>query len=75
MFHQLAVLGRQEGTPQEGTHQGGDFGEWFIRWLDLIGEYDQARGRLIDDETKVAVLLKRFPRNSETILFFRVRKL
>ena len=32
---------------------------WFTRWLDLIGECEQARGRLTDDDFKVAVLLKR----------------
>ena len=47
-----------------GDHppQGGDFSDWFIRWLDLIGECEQARGRLIDDYIKVAVLLERVPK-------------
>ena len=41
---------------------GGDFRDWFICWLDLLGECEQARGRLIDDDIKVAVLLKRVPK-------------
>ena len=34
---------------------------WFLRWLDLVGECEQARGRMIDDD-KVAVMLKRSPK-------------
>ena len=31
------------------------------RWLDLVGECAQTRGRMIDDDIKVAVMLKRSP--------------
>ena len=36
---------------------------WFVRWQDLIGECEQARGRLIGDDIKVAVLLERVPKD------------
>ena len=35
---------------------------WFLSWLDLVGECEQARGRMIDDDKKVAVMLKRSPK-------------
>ena len=31
-------------------------------WLDLVGEREQARGRMIDDDKKAAVMLKRSPK-------------
>ena len=40
---------------------GADFSDWFLRWLDLVGECEQARGRMIGDDTKAAVMLKRSP--------------
>ena len=33
---------------------GMNFGDWFLRWLDLVGECEKARGRMIDDDIKVA---------------------
>ena len=39
-----------------------DFGDWFLSWLDLVGECEKARGRMIDDDIKVAVMLKRSPK-------------
>ena len=41
---------------------GVDFSDWFLKWLDLIGECEQARGRMIDDDIKAAVMLKRSPK-------------
>ena len=41
---------------------GMDFGDWFLRWLDLVGESEKACGRMIDDDIKVAVMLKRYPK-------------
>ena len=35
-----------------------DFGDWFLRWLDLVGECEKARGRTIDDDIKVALVLE-----------------
>ena len=29
---------------------GMDFGDWFLKWLDLVGECEKARGRMIDDD-------------------------
>ena len=29
---------------------GMDFGEWFFRWLDLVGECEEERGRMICDD-------------------------
>ena len=66
----VELLQRVMGDPPP---QGGDFSDWFIRWLDLTGECEQARGRLIDGDIKVAVFLKRAPRSSETVLCLRVR--
>ena len=40
---------------------GVDFSDWFLKWLDFVGECEQARGRMIDDDIKVAVMLKRSP--------------
>ena len=37
---------------------GVDFGDWFLWWLDLVGEFEEARERMIDDDIKVTVLLK-----------------
>ena len=33
---------------------GMNFGDWFLRWLDLVGECEKASGRMIDDYIKVA---------------------
>ena len=41
---------------------GEDFGDWFLWWLDLVGECEQARERMIDDDIKVAVLPNRSPK-------------
>ena len=38
-----------------------DFSDWFVKWLDLAGEGEQARGWMIDDDIKVAVMLKGSP--------------
>ena len=38
------------------------FRDWFLRWLDLVGECEQASGRMIDDDMKAAVMLKRSPK-------------
>ena len=40
---------------------GADFSDWFLGWLGRVGECEQARGRMIDDDTKVAVMLERSP--------------
>ena len=39
-----------------------DFGDWFLRSLDLVGECEKARCRMIDDDILVAVMLKRSPK-------------
>ena len=41
---------------------GMDFGDWFLRRLDLVGECEKARARKVDDDIKVAVMLKRSPK-------------
>ena len=38
---------------------GVDFSDGVLKWLDLVGECEQARSRMIDDDIKVAVMLKR----------------
>ena len=40
---------------------GVDFSDWFLRWLNLVGECEQARGRMIDYDIKVVVMLGRSP--------------
>ena len=42
---------------------GRDFADWCLTWLDLTGECEQARGRLIDD-IKVTVLPKSVPKSN-----------
>ena len=39
-----------------------DFSDWFLRWLDLVGDCDQARVRINDDDIKVAMMRKRSPK-------------
>ena len=61
-------IGLLESAMEDHPLQGRDLSDWFIRWLDLIGVCEQARGRLIDvdDDIKIAILLKkRSLRNSE----------
>ena len=36
-----------------------DFFDWFLKWLDLGGECEQARGRMVDDDIIVEVMLER----------------
>ena len=52
-------LGLLQSVMDDQPAPGVDFGDWFLRWLDLVGEREQARGHMIDDDSKVAVLLKR----------------
>ena len=40
---------------------GVDFSDWFLWWLNLVGECEQARGRMIDYDMKVVVMLGRSP--------------
>ena len=48
-----------ERVMEDHPPQGRDVNVWFMRGLDLIGECEQARGRLIDDDIKVEVVPKR----------------
>ena len=52
-------VGLLERVMDDQPAPGMDFGDWFLRWLDLVGECEKARGRMIDDDIKVAVMLKR----------------
>ena len=54
-------VGLLERVMHDQPAPGMDFGDWFLRWLDLVGECEKARGRMIDDDIKVAVMLKRSP--------------
>ena len=36
--------------------------DWFLSLMDLVRECEQTRGRRIDDDIQVAVLLKRAPK-------------
>ena len=55
-------VGLLERVMNDQPAPGVDFSDWFLRWLDLVGEREQARGRKIDDDMKVAVMLKRSPK-------------
>ena len=55
-------VGLLERVMDDQQAPGMDFGAWFLRWLDLVGECEKARGRMIDDDIKVAVMLKRSPK-------------
>ena len=55
-------VGLLERVMDDQPAPGMDFGDWFLRWLDLVGECEKARGRMIDDDIKVAVMLKRPPK-------------
>ena len=69
-------VGLLERVMDDQRAPGMDFGDWFLRWLDLVGECEKARGRMIDDDIKVAVMLKRSLKELRdhlvlTLLFFR----
>ena len=55
-------VGLLERVMDDQPAPGMDFGDWFLRWLDLVGECEKARGRMIDDDIKVAVMPKRSPK-------------
>ena len=55
-------VGLLERVMDDQPAPGMDFGDWFLRWLDLVGECEKARGCMIDDAIKVAVMLKRSPK-------------
>ena len=55
-------VGLLERVMDDQPAPGMDFGDWFLRWLDLVGECEKAHGRMIDDDIKVAVMLKRSPK-------------
>ena len=55
-------VGLLERVVDDQHAPGMDFGDWFLRWKDLVGECEKARGRMIDDDMKVAVMLKRSPK-------------
>ena len=38
-------VGLLERVMEDEPPQGGDFSDWFTKWLDLIGVCEQARGR------------------------------
>ena len=43
-------VGLLERVMDDQPAPGMDFGDWFLRWLDLVGECEKARGRMIDDD-------------------------
>ena len=45
-------VGLLERVMDDQPAPGMDFGDWFLRWLDLVGECEKARGRMIDDDMK-----------------------
>ena len=55
-------VGLLERVMDDHTAPGMDVRDWFLRWLDLVGECEKARGRMIDDDIKVAVMLQRSPK-------------
>ena len=65
-------VGLLERVMDDQPAPGMDFGDWFLRWLDLFGECEKARGRMIDDDINVAVMLKRSPRSLDITSCWRV---
>ena len=57
------------------TAQGVGFSDWFLKWLDLVGECEQARGRMIYGDTKVAMMPKRSPKELRDYLVLESRLL
>ena len=55
-------VGLLERVMDDQPAPGMDFGDRFLRWLDLVRECEKARGRMIDDDIKVAVMVKRSPK-------------
>ena len=55
-------VGLLERVMDDQPAPGMDFGDWFFRWLDLVGECEKAHCRMIDDDIKVAVMLNRSPK-------------
>ena len=51
-----------EAVMEDRPQAGEDFGTWYHRWQELIRQAEVARGRLIDDDVKVAVAMRRAPR-------------
>ena len=51
----VGLLGR---VMDDQLAPGVDFSDWFLKWLDLVGDSEQARGRMIDDDRKDARMLK-----------------
>ena len=45
-------VGLLERVMDDQPAPGMDFGDLFLRWLDLVGECEKARGRMIDDDIK-----------------------
>ena len=43
-------VGLLERVMDDQPAPGMDFRDWFLRWLDLVGECEKARGRMIDDD-------------------------
>ena len=54
-------VGLLERVMEDAPTTGEDFGDWFLRWLALVGQTEQARGRRLDDDIKIAMVLKRAP--------------
>ena len=51
-----------ERVMEDSPTSSEEFGDWFVRWLDLVSQTELARGRPIDDDIKCAVVLKRSPK-------------
>ena len=51
-------VGLLERVKDDQPAPGMDFGDCFLRWLDLVGACEKARGRMIDGDIKVAVMLR-----------------
>ena len=51
-----------EAVTEDRFRDGEDFNGWYHRWLELIRQAEVARGTLIDDDVKVAVAMRRAPR-------------
>ena len=61
-----------EAVMEDRQRDGEDFSTWYYRWKELVRQAESARGRVIDDDIKCAVVLRRSPRELRDHLLLAV---
>ena len=51
-----------ERVMEEAPASGESFGDWFFRWLEIVRACEEARQKMLDDDIKCAVVIKRAPK-------------